>query len=244
MLGLTCARFLSYLNTLNAKKGSTIEKSGNSYSIIGIGFCNQGTINVKEGQLQAAINASCSDASASAAILSGAQLVLQSSTVNFPITAHSGGQCGLTDCTFTTGGRLLGSGQIRLMGTNVLGNTVANTLELTNFDTFGPAVTTLPDPFSLSSTGKLNGKGTFISGSVIIVDGQVTPGASPGILTINPSVSSTSAAIYDMEIIGGYGASGIADDADQLASSGNIGLAGTLHIILNNPDVGDRTSVV
>ena len=52
----------------------------------------------------------------------------------------------------------------------------------------------------------------------------VSPGNSPGMLTINPSVSASSTTVFDMEIIG--------NQADQLASIGNIAINGTLLSII------------
>jgi hypothetical protein len=89
-----------------------------------------------------------------------------------------------------------------------------------------------------TATSTISGTGTLQAPSAFVLQGTVAPGASPGTLTMNPSVSSTTSSIYEMEIIGGYGAAGTADDADKLESSGNIALNGTLKIILNNPAVG------
>ena len=88
------------------------------------------------------------------------------------------------------------------------------------------------------SEPKITGINTLNFRSTFSNDNIIAPGNSPGTLTINPSVSSTSTAVYDMEIIGGFGAAGTADDADQLASAGDIALNGTLHLILNNPAAG------
>jgi hypothetical protein len=73
------------------------------------------------------------------------------------------------------------------------------------------------------------------------IEGICRTGNSPGTLTINPSISSANTAIYEMEITGGYGIAGISDDADQLASTGNIALDGTLRILLTNPSVCSYT---
>ena len=95
-------------------------------------------------------------------------------------------------------------------------------------------------PYTSCATTKIIGvlTTTFQNNQTVY---NVSPGNSPGILTINPSVSAASTAVFDMEIVGGFGAAGTADDADQLASSGNIALNGTLHLILNNPDIGSYT---
>ena len=94
---------------------------------------------------------------------------------------------------------------------------------------------------AVNNTGTLKGIGIITKGSDYVNQSTIAPGNSPGTLTINPSVSSTPTAVYDMEIIGGFGAAGTADDADQLASVGNIALNGTLHLILNSPAAGSYT---
>jgi Secretion system C-terminal sorting domain len=83
--------------------------------------------------------------------------------------------------------------------------------------------------------GTIKGKGTLnLSADLINTDDAIiAPGLSPGTLTINPSVSSTSAAIYEMEITG--------NDADKLISTGNIALGGTLKLVLSNPAIGIYT---
>ena len=95
----------------------------------------------------------------------------------------------------------------------------------------------------ITVTGQLNGTGTRTFPSTFHVVNGVIPGMSPGTLIINPSVSSASSAVYEMEIIGNYGMSGIADDADKLESEGNIALAGTLKLILDHPAVGTYTII-
>ncbi len=83
--------------------------------------------------------------------------------------------------------------------------------------------------------GTIKGNGTLNLNSTLINtdDATIAPGLSPGTLTINPSVSSTTAAIYEMEIMG--------NQADKLESTGNIALDGTLKLILDNPEVGSYT---
>ncbi len=87
----------------------------------------------------------------------------------------------------------------------------------------------------------LRGCGVLNYSSPYVVTGTLAPGSSPGTLTINPSVSSTPTSIYEMEITGGYGNAGIADDADKLESEGNIELDGTLKLILTSPEAGSYT---
>jgi hypothetical protein len=95
-------------------------------------------------------------------------------------------------------------------------------------------------PYTNCATSAINGKGaiTSVSGHTVHF---VRPGASPGTLTLNPSVTAASNAIFEMEIIGGFGAPGTADDADKLESVGNIDLNGTLKILLTNPAIGNYT---
>jgi fibronectin-binding autotransporter adhesin len=83
--------------------------------------------------------------------------------------------------------------------------------------------------------GTIKGRGLLnLSADLINTDdATIAPGLSPGTLTINPSVSSTSDAIYEMEITG--------NDADKLISTGNIALGGTLKLVLSNPAIGIYT---
>ena len=94
-----------------------------------------------------------------------------------------------------------------------------------------------------ASTDTIAGVGTLTFSNIFILKRRLSTGMSPGTLTINPSVSATSTAVFDMEITGGYGAAGIADDADKLVSVGNIEINGTLLLRLTNPEVGIYTII-
>jgi Secretion system C-terminal sorting domain len=88
-------------------------------------------------------------------------------------------------------------------------------------------------------TPTIKGSGTATYSSTLDIDGYLIQiGDSPGALTIDPSVLAGSTTVFEMEMIGGYGAPGIADDYDKLESPNTIVLDGTLKLILNNPAVG------
>jgi hypothetical protein len=92
-------------------------------------------------------------------------------------------------------------------------------------------------PYTNCATSKVKGIAKLFSATGHVIS-SASPGASPGTLTLNPFVTSATNAIYDMEVTGGYGAPGTADDADMLVSTGNIALDGTLNIILYNAQAG------
>ena len=93
----------------------------------------------------------------------------------------------------------------------------------------------------IPTTTRLRGGGTLYLASTYVNRSILAPGSSPGTLVINPSVTNDPTGVMEMEIIGNYGMSGIADDADKLESEGNIALDGTLKLILDHSAVGTYT---
>src|SRR5262249_24593613 len=91
--------------------------------------------------------------------------------------------------------------------------------------------------------GVLKGTGT-ITGTVVN-GGQVSPGFSPGLITVQGDSTQTPPANFVAEI-GGYTAG---TQYDQLDVTGNVSLAGTLHVALINgngftPKVVDRFTIL
>jgi CSLREA domain-containing protein len=84
------------------------------------------------------------------------------------------------------------------------------------------------NPMDLSG-GTLSGVGT-VTGTVINNGGQVSPGASPGILTISGNYTQTAAGVLNIEI----GGVNVGLDYDRLAVSGTVSLGGTLNVTLIN----------
>lgn len=105
------------------------------------------------------------------------------------------------------------------------------------------ATTTINMPIQCLTAGvsTLSGVGTMTFQSTFSNNGIISPGNSPGTLTVNPSISSTSDAVYIMEIVGASPGGLVPPSADKLESTGNIALSGTLKIMLFNADVGDYT---
>jgi hypothetical protein len=80
----------------------------------------------------------------------------------------------------------------------------------------------------LTNTGELEGKGTIIAN--VSSSGTVSPGESPGLLTINGSFTQSSSGILDIEI----GGSNAGVDYDVLKVTGAATLGGTLRVTLLN----------
>lgn len=90
--------------------------------------------------------------------------------------------------------------------------------------------------------GTLSGTGT-INGSVTNSGGQVSPGSSPGILTINGNYTQSPTGTLNIEIAGLTPGSGY----DRLRVLGTASLSGTLAITTQNgylPDIGDAFQVL
>jgi hypothetical protein len=86
--------------------------------------------------------------------------------------------------------------------------------------------TTITVPVTFCPPYKVTGTGTITLSQNGLITDIISPGTSPGTLTINPSITSTSTAIYEMEIIG--------NQYDRLLSTGNIELGGTLKLSLTS----------
>jgi Concanavalin A-like lectin/glucanases superfamily/Secretion system C-terminal sorting domain len=95
------------------------------------------------------------------------------------------------------------------------------------------SVINIPIQYSIPGVSVFSGIGTMTFPSAVNILGKVSPGNSPGTLTLNPSVTSTPYSNYIMEIVGAA--------ADRLESVGDIALSGTLQISMNNPNIGDYT---
>jgi Secretion system C-terminal sorting domain len=101
-----------------------------------------------------------------------------------------------------------------------------------------------------AKNGVLSGTGRIDMNYYIMTD-TVRPGNSPGVITFNPYLiagfddpfgGNGQSPTFEMEIKGGYGMTGIADDADRIESSNFMQFTGgTLKLILNNPEVGSYT---
>jgi hypothetical protein len=79
--------------------------------------------------------------------------------------------------------------------------------------------------YNLTNLGTLKGVGQILGNCSN--GGTWASGLSPGTINIIGTYTAQNTAIHEMEIIGGYGAPGIADDAEKLESTGNISLNGT-----------------
>src|SRR6185295_1010559 len=120
------------------------------------------------------------------------------------------------------------SGTVNVAGTmqTTSGSVSASTLNLSGlFDASGGTVTV--GTLNVQSGGRLNGTGTII-GNVNNSGGIVSPGASPGILTITGNYTQGPSGALNMEI-GGLVAG---TDYDQLRVSGTASLGGTLNTSL------------
>lgn len=135
---------------------------------------------------------------------------------------------------------------IGTMNNNFAGSTGleanATNADITNCGTIkATAIPTITVPFLSCTTGVVTCSNALNFVSNYHNAGTIKPGCSPGTTVINPSVSSASTAVYEMEIIGGYGVAGTMDDADKLQSAGDIVLNGTLKVSLNNPTADNYT---
>jgi Secretion system C-terminal sorting domain len=97
--------------------------------------------------------------------------------------------------------------------------------------------------------GVLSGTGRIDMGFNLVTD-TIRPGSSPGVITFNPLIAgyddpfggNGQSPTFEMEIKGGYGMPGTADDADRIETLYYmLFTGGTLKLILNSPEVGSYT---
>lgn len=134
------------------------------------------------------------------------------------------------------GGEIVNNGALQFSGSeahwSLLGGTcLLDNLGSINIEQGHSANIGIP----IINSGELTGQGALLWGNSLLQAGTISPGNSPGTLTINPSISTAPTAVFDMEIIG--------NQHDLLASSGGIGLDGTLRLRFDNPDDGTYTIV-
>ena len=106
----------------------------------------------------------------------------------------------------------------------------------------GATINTAGGTVTVGVGGTLSGAGT-IQGNVNNVAGTVSPGASPGMLTITGNYTQGASGVLDMQI-GGLVAG---TDYDQLRVGGTTSLAGTLNTALINgfvPPTGSTFTLV
>jgi len=138
-----------------------------------------------------------------------ANVLLDGSTSVFaavaPLSANGGTFAIDHGRSFTTAGALANSGTLRV-GTGSL----------------------LTVKGALTNTGEIEGNGTIVAN--VTSSGVVSPGASPGTLTIGGSFAQTASGILDVEI----GGTNAGVDYDVLKVTGSATLAGTLRVTLLN----------
>ncbi|MDA1272780.1 MAG: hypothetical protein O2960_01835, partial [Verrucomicrobia bacterium] len=96
----------------------------------------------------------------------------------------------------------------------------------------------------LSSNDVLSGNGEILGN--VFLDGLLSPGNSPGIVSVDGDFTVDAAGTIQIEI-GGNGGAGAPDGHDQVQASGNVALAGTLNIELLNgflPAAGDSFEIL
>src|SRR4029079_1270166 len=131
--------------------------------------------------------------------------------------------------TFPSGTNSLGAGTYNLGGTtSVAQNASTGTATVVSLAS-GATINTSGGTVNVGAAGTLSGTGT-IQGNVDNVAGTVSPGASPGMLTITGNYTQGASGVLNMEI-GGLGAG---KDYDQLRVGGGTTLAGTLNTALIN----------
>jgi Secretion system C-terminal sorting domain len=122
----------------------------------------------------------------------------------------------------------------KVNGTTTTNNDPTNTAEVKICGVLNnQANATFSAPIVTCNNSIVKGTGTQVYPTDFNIKGYCRPGNSPGTLTINPSVSTDPTTVFEMEIIG--------NQADQLASIGNIVLGGKLRLILGSPTAGSYT---
>ena len=161
----------------------------------------------------------------------GTAFILSSKITNHGTTTISG-KINFTNGTFKNNNKLV-----------VANNTAefSNTTGVNAFNNCGVISSlsgntlTIGVPYNECATAaqsvKLMGIGTLTYGSNYVLSGTVAPGNSPGKLTISPSVTATSTAVFDMEI-NAVGTAGT--DYDQLAITGDFVSGGTIRLTFTN----------
>jgi uncharacterized protein with beta-barrel porin domain len=110
---------------------------------------------------------------------------------------------------------------------------------------FGAGSATGTGNVTVNALGTLGGSGV-ISGNVA-VNGTLAPGNSPGILTVNSSVSFNDGSTYAVQIYGNTPGNG-ANNHDQLVTSGPLLINGTNNLGIDlgsfTPTVGEMYTIV
>jgi hypothetical protein len=83
----------------------------------------------------------------------------------------------------------------------------------------------IPAGHTLTNTGTLTGGGTIVGN--VLATGVVSPGASPGLLTINGDFAETASSVLNIEI----GPASLSRRTDVIAISGSANIGGTLNVI-------------
>lgn len=134
---------------------------------------------------------------------------------------------------FTLGSAISGNGTIRqIAGDTILsgnsGSFAGNTLLSGGTLLVNGVLGGAQHSMSVSAGGTLGGSGT-IGGTVMVGDGEIAPGNSPGTLTIAGNLNLSSSSILNFELGSPGGTAGV--DSDLVNVGGNLTLDGTLNVI-------------
>jgi hypothetical protein len=133
--------------------------------------------------------------------------------------------------TFSGGVYTLAAGTYNLGGTTTVGNVVTGIATVVDLAT-GATINTSGGTVNVVAGAKLSGTGTIL-GNVNNSAGTVSPGASPGVLTITGNYVQGPSGTLDMQIGGLVPGT----EYDQLLVSGTASLGGTLNATLIGPFV-------
>jgi hypothetical protein len=134
-----------------------------------------------------------------------------------------------TNYSFSGGTYALAAGTYNLGGTTTVAQSPGSGAPTVVDLAAGATINTSGGTVNVGAGGTLSGTGT-IQGNVNNIAGTVSPGASPGMLTITGNYTQGASGVLDMQI-GGLVAG---TDYDQLRVGGTTSLAGTLNTALIN----------
>ncbi len=134
------------------------------------------------------------------------------------------------------------NGVFDLQGTMDLGSGILDVINLQSFNNTGNLIiqsgAILTNNSIFNNAGLLAGTGTLNNNSMFTQSGTISPGSSPGTLTMNTLPSGTTTTYIEMQ-----GSAAPGTDYDQIAVTGAGAISGTLDISFLNgyePTVGDE----
>ena len=164
---------------------------------------------------------------------SGASVTLSGGSASFPklasLASIQGSFTVSGGANYTSVGLLTSTGETTVGSGSTLATASGTGFQVAGGTTFLEGGTISSNAFiGASGGGILAGTGT-LNGNVVMADGVLSPGESPGILTIDGNLSMNSTTVTNIEI---QGTNPATPDYDQIFVNGTVALDGTLNVTL------------